>query len=180
MSDAEFFRRIIVPLDFHEADEDEEPAPGEVVLSAGTHRIAFAGSTLHAVDLASAIARRHNGTLRLVHATPPMQTSNIYTGPARIASQVLDEIHDRARNTSLDAMREVARKRCEGTELELIAGPGHPMQMVLAEAKTWPADLIVMSASGRSRVARFFVGSTADRVIREAPCPVMVIPAHRD
>ena len=40
------------------------------------------------------------------------------------------------------------------------------------------ADLIVMAASGRSRVARFFVGSTADRVIREAPCPVLVIPAR--
>jgi nucleotide-binding universal stress UspA family protein len=34
-----------------------------------------------------------------------------------------------------------------------------------------------MASSGRSRVARFFVGSTADRVIREANCPVLVIPA---
>ena len=180
MSESEFFRRIVVPLDFQEADESDEEVPGEVVLEAGSHKIAFAGSTLHAIDLATSIARRHHGTLRLVHATPPMQTSNIYSGPARIATKLLDEIHDRARDTSLDAMRAVSKGRCDDLEIELIAGPGHPMQLVLAEAKKWPADLIVMSASGRSRVARFFVGSTADRVIRESPCPVMVIPAHRD
>ena len=39
-------------------------------------------------------------------------------------------------------------------------------------------DLIVLAASGRSRVARFFVGSTADRIIREASCPVLVVPAQ--
>jgi hypothetical protein len=36
----------------------------------------------------------------------------------------------------------------------------------------------VLAASGRSRVARFFVGSTADRIIREASCPVLVVPAQ--
>jgi len=43
--------------------------------------------------------------------------------------------------------------------------------------RTFEADLIIMAASGRSRVTRFFVGSTADRVIRQAKCPVLVIPA---
>ena len=44
------------------------------------------------------------------------------------------------------------------------------------EATKFDADLIVLPASARSTVARFFLGSTADRVIRQAPCPVLVVP----
>lgn len=61
--------------------------------------------------------------------------------------------------------------------LEYVVRPGQPLAVVLEEAERFKPDLIVMAASGRSRVARFFVGSTADRVIRQAPCPVMVVPA---
>lgn len=43
-----------------------------------------------------------------------------------------------------------------------------------------PADLLVVSSHGRRGVAHFFLGSVAERLMRTAPCPVMVIkpPAH--
>ncbi len=51
------------------------------------------------------------------------------------------------------------------------ARPGVALYAIIEEAEKHRIDLIVLAASGRSRVARFFVGSTADRVIRQAPCP---------
>jgi nucleotide-binding universal stress UspA family protein len=56
------------------------------------------------------------------------------------------------------------------------ARPGVALQVILEEAERFEAELLVIAASGRSRVARFFLGSTADRVIRQAACPVMVVP----
>ena len=55
---------------------------------------------------------------------------------------------------------------------------GEPYQMILDKAKEEKADLIVMGNRGFSKIKRFFVGSVAQRVISEAPCPVLVI--HSD
>ena len=52
---------------------------------------------------------------------------------------------------------------------------GEPHQMILDKAKEEKADLIVMGNRGFSKIKRFFVGSVTQRVISEAPCPVLVI-----
>lgn len=42
-------------------------------------------------------------------------------------------------------------------------------------AKELKADLIVLSTHGRTGLAHVFMGSTAERVVRHAPCPVLVV-----
>jgi nucleotide-binding universal stress UspA family protein len=37
-------------------------------------------------------------------------------------------------------------------------------------------DLIITSTHGRSGLRRVFMGSTAERIVRYAPCPVLVVP----
>ena len=49
---------------------------------------------------------------------------------------------------------------------------------ILDLARTLPADLIVMGSHGRSGIERFLLGSVAERVLRSAPCPVMVVPPY--
>jgi len=55
---------------------------------------------------------------------------------------------------------------------------GEPYHMILDTAKGVKADLIVMGNRGFSKIKRFFTGSVTQRVISEAPCPVLVI--HTD
>lgn len=55
---------------------------------------------------------------------------------------------------------------------------GEPHQMILEKAREEKVDLIVMGNRGFSKIKRFFVGSVTQRVIAEAPCPVLVI--HTD
>lgn len=55
---------------------------------------------------------------------------------------------------------------------------GEPYHMILETAKGIGADLIIMGNRGFSKIKRFFVGSVTQRVISEAPCPVLVI--HTD
>jgi nucleotide-binding universal stress UspA family protein len=50
---------------------------------------------------------------------------------------------------------------------------------VLAAAKAANADLIALSTHGESGVSRFVFGSTAERVVRSSPCPVMVVAASQ-
>ena len=170
------FKRILVPVDFLDAG-DEELDEGSQSVVVNDHRIVFTGPTLRAVTLATALGRAYGSTVRLGHSTPPLQTSTVYSGPVALPSQLIQEIHERARATSTEALEKLGPQLGEGITLEYAVRPGQPLAVVLEEADRFRPDLIVMAASGRSRVARFFVGSTADRVIRQAPCPVMVVPA---
>ena len=103
----------------------------------------------------------------------------MYSGPVSLPSALIQEIHERAKNTSTQALEQLGPELGSGLDLEYAVRPGQPLAVVLEEAARFEADLIVMAASGRSRVARFFVGSTADRVIRQAKCPVLVVPADQ-
>lgn len=170
------FQRILVPVDFVDAG-DEALDEGAQAVTVHDHRIVFTGPTLKALALATSIGRAYGSTVRLVHSTPPLQTSTVYSGPVSLPSQLIQEIHERARSTSTEALEKLGPQYGEGVTLEYAVRPGQPLAVVLEEAERFRPDLIVMAASGRSRVARFFVGSTADRVIRQAPCPVMVVPA---
>ena len=52
---------------------------------------------------------------------------------------------------------------------------GKPADQILAAAREWDAEVIVIGTHGRSGVSRLVLGSTAESVVRHAPCPVLVI-----
>lgn len=174
---SDHFERILLPVDFAPAS-DEAIAAGTAV-ALGHHHVEFGPATLHAVRLAAALASAGKAKIFMVHATPPMHYHAMYTGPVSVPHKVLDEIHQKARETSMAVLEHLRDTYCEGLDVEFGVHPGVAISVVLEEAERVSADLIVMAASGRSRVARFFVGSTADRVIRQAPCPVLVVPADQ-
>ena len=59
---------------------------------------------------------------------------------------------------------------------------GDPATTICDVAKTRPCELIVMSTHGRTGLAHVFIGSVAERVVRYAPCAVLIeraFPAHQ-
>jgi universal stress protein A len=54
---------------------------------------------------------------------------------------------------------------------------GKPADVIVDHAQAVNADLIVMGSQGRTGVQRLMVGSVAERVVRHAPCPVLVVRA---
>ena len=52
---------------------------------------------------------------------------------------------------------------------------GHPHEELTKYAVVNEIDLIVLGVRGHSLVETMFVGSTTDRVVREAPCPVLSV-----
>jgi nucleotide-binding universal stress UspA family protein len=52
---------------------------------------------------------------------------------------------------------------------------GDPAEEIVKAARVWDADLIVMGSHARGRVASFVLGSTAEAVLRKAPCPVVAV-----
>jgi nucleotide-binding universal stress UspA family protein len=64
----------------------------------------------------------------------------------------------------------------EGFEVEILAKEGYPPDVIVEEAKKAGADLITMGTQGRSAIANLLLGSTAERVVQHAECPVLTVP----
>jgi nucleotide-binding universal stress UspA family protein len=59
--------------------------------------------------------------------------------------------------------------------LESVVRRGDPKREIVADAEEWGADLIVLGSHGHAGLGRWLLGSTADYVVRHAPCSVEVI-----
>ncbi len=69
--------------------------------------------------------------------------------------------------------REIAEAK--GFPLALRMAEGKPHEKIVEVAKTLGCDLIVMGSHGHGSIGKFFLGSCTERVLAEAPCPVLVI-----
>ena len=88
-------------------------------------------------------------------------------------------IIEKLQEQASERIREIAEKHFTGFPIEtLVYTPSKDVyQGIIEFAGTHKVDLIVMSTHGRTGAGHFFLGSIAERVIRQAPCPVMVVPA---
>ncbi len=53
---------------------------------------------------------------------------------------------------------------------------GSAAASIVAVAKKWHADLIVMGSHGRGKVKGILLGSVSQDVLRDSPCPILVVP----
>jgi hypothetical protein len=56
---------------------------------------------------------------------------------------------------------------------------GTPYREIIRAAESTAASLIVLGTHGRSGLDRVVFGSTAERVVRRAPCPVLTVPLQK-
>jgi len=66
-----------------------------------------------------------------------------------------------------------------GIKAEAYIRVGYPFDEIVAMADHFNVDLIVIGSHGCSGMARLLVGSTAERVVEHAPCPVLVVKERR-
>ena len=132
--------------------------------------IDFSELSLGAVDTALALVG--NAThLWLVHVIPPPIDYEVGVIPASM------DFEGAANRYRLTIAERFAAAPYKGHNTEIrIGDPGHEIVDV---AETIKADLIVMPSHGRSGITRLLIGSVAERVVRLAHCPVLVLKAPR-
>ena len=70
-----------------------------------------------------------------------------------------------------------ARARRAGATASFLVWDGDPAESIIAAAEAEGADMIVVGSHRRSPMGRAILGSVSDHVVREAACPVLVVPA---
>jgi nucleotide-binding universal stress UspA family protein len=88
-----------------------------------------------------------------------------------------EQARSRAAEGAVAYLEEQARQlRSEGLTVETAVRLGSPVEEILEQSMACQADLIVMTTHGRTGLARWALGSVAERVAREAAVPVLLIP----
>jgi nucleotide-binding universal stress UspA family protein len=136
------------------------------------------GSTFgeQALPLALNIARKAGGDLLLIHALPPLAALYSET-PMFVSPSAEDDLRQRVVSIHRTYLDRVARRVTEAApevkvRAELMEGD---VAASICDRADKEADLIVMTTHGRGALARFWLGSVADEVIRHARVPTLLI-----
>jgi nucleotide-binding universal stress UspA family protein len=147
--------RIVVPLDGSEIAARALPVASELAehLAAPVH-------VIRAVDAALSL---------------PMASGVFGAGPvvdANVTDQIWEEAEAEARSTVTAA---VSQLQSEGVDASGGIVIGSPF-FAISEAIE-PGDLLTLTSHGRGGVRRWLLGSVAEKLVREAKAPVMLVPA---
>ena len=92
---------------------------------------------------------------------------------------IFDELREEGENAVKSFEQELESSQCNGIckniKLTTEIKEGKAFVEILKFIKSKNIDLVVMGASGRHGIDRFMLGSVAERVVREAVCPVLVV-----
>ena len=92
------------------------------------------------------------------------------------ASQSILSLHElRRRDAGALVASTAAQLRAAGFTTTTSVRDGDPRQTILAAAKDWRADLVVMGSHGKRGLDRLVLGSVSDSVARHAPCSVEIV-----
>jgi nucleotide-binding universal stress UspA family protein len=146
------FKEIVVPTDFSEY-------------------------SLRAIDYGVEIAARFDSHLTLAYVVEPLlQTADLTW--TTVDFEELNKSHREMAEKQLHGI--IVERIPKGIRCDSVVLFGKPFLEILKYAKDQNADMIVMATHGRGAISHLLMGSTAEKVVRKAPCPVLTVkhPKH--
>jgi len=129
----------------------------------------FSEFSQRAVDHAAAIARWYGARLVLLHV---FQTRPNVDLPSTTMSES-------ERQRTIADLRRMATHVPVDVPVDLrVTEAGDVHREILTQADLVSADLLVLGTHGRSGFERLMLGSVAERIVRKAACPVLIVPRH--
>lgn len=132
----------------------------------------FSPHSRRALGIASELSGRLGVPLVVMNAVQiPMYP--IPDGVVLRSPEVMAELVEHARQALDDESRIAADLGAQNVETQWAEGPA--ATEIVRIAREQAVDLVVVGSHGRGPIARAILGSTADKVVRTAHCPVMVV-----
>jgi nucleotide-binding universal stress UspA family protein len=135
----------------------------------------FSDNSEYAFEYALALAKKFEALLAIIHViNEPVDLRGFYV-PHISFESLEEEIEEGARKM----MDRFCRSHVRDYEpVMTFIVPGVPYDEVIKKALELSADLIIMGTHGRSGLDHVLFGSTAEKVVRKSPIPVMTVRAR--
>jgi nucleotide-binding universal stress UspA family protein len=126
---------------------------------------------------AMALGKLAGARLRLIHVVDELSFAIAAGAAAGYVGEYIEMLRGGGEEILAAAK---AKVEAAGLEVETVLRDGfggRVCDQVVDEAKTWPAELIVIGTHGRRGAGRLLIGSDAERILRLAPVPVLLVRA---
>lgn len=136
--------------------------------------IDFSAASHAALQHAAQLAQQHAAKLYALHVVEAVVYPTFYTphtpGPTNSGALTLTR-------QAAEQLEAWLRRLPANIQYEVLIGEGEAQRVIIDDAKHHAIDLIVMATAGLSGMRRVLLGSVTERVVRQAPCPVLVTRA---
>jgi|SRR5262245_4506396 len=132
----------------------------------------FSEPSVAARRVAVELARRLGAELEIVHVEEPLPAYAFSEGPLPDLPQLQEEVRIWAERELEQQAKEAQAAGVSVTTAVLL---GTPANTIVETARTDGADLIVVGSHGRTGLERVLLGSVAERIVRNAACPVLTV-----
>ncbi len=157
--------------DERKADEAVELRPNVVELQRIMVPLDFSDHSHKALRYAVKLAEQFNAEVELVNVVTPVIYAEGMVLPA--AMENLDRVSEEHAQRALEKVsREEGVNHVKVTTHVLL---GNPYDEIVNHARKQKTDLLLITTHGRTGLQHFLLGSTAEKILRHAPCPVMVV-----
>jgi nucleotide-binding universal stress UspA family protein len=131
----------------------------------------FSDFSRRALEHAMVLARWYDARLTILYVSPLAPA--VAGFPPMVSPITLEPLN---RERLLQEMRSFAEPAASaGVKTEFVVREGPAALEIVEQARVGAADLIVMGTHGRGGFERLVLGSVAEKVLREAPCPVLTV-----
>ena len=140
--------------------------------------------SLRALELAIQIAKKFGGKITLIHVYSvtvrpvimPEPTTLTPPGVPVMTPTEVSKVVEATRKAGTSILADGEQKvKAEKIQVETMLVEGQTVEEIARIAKEGKFGLIIMGARGISRIREILLGSVSDGVIRNAPCPVLVV-----
>jgi nucleotide-binding universal stress UspA family protein len=136
----------------------------------------FSECAAAAFQMAEKLARRFGAKIILLHVINQRVVERLADHLREEPEAFLPEFRERAQQQLGEFLKRV---KLEKLEVESMVVVGLPFQEIAVVARDLAVDLVVMGGygrGGRGPIEKIFFGSTAEKVVRLLPCPVLCVP----
>ena len=136
----------------------------------------FSAAAGHAIARSGLIARQSGACLNLLH----VRRHEPLDALRRLADGNSDDGADEQLAARVSLRQQAALLAHDGIACSWRIACGPLIGQLAAQARALPADLVVLGFCGASLMRHFLLGSTAERLVTKAPCPMLVVKNNTD
>ncbi|MBI3849938.1 MAG: universal stress protein [Verrucomicrobia bacterium] len=129
----------------------------------------FSDCSNKALHYAIPFARQFDAELILLHVVQP------YVPVPEMPTIDIGLLQSQMRGSGEKELKTLQRKVAGEVSSEIAVRVGTPYMEIIKAVKELDVDLVILATHGRTGLAHVFLGSTAERVVRHAGCPVLVV-----
>lgn len=141
--------------------------------------IDFSDGARDAFYAAIGLATRYDADVYVLHAAEPIRSFDVSKRHYVEAAETIERVEEGVKRRIDELWTEGGLDAVDRRRIHTVVEGGRAAQLMIRVARDKEIDLIVLGASGSGGAFGAIMGSTAERIVRDAPCSVYTVRQHR-